>query len=62
MLEVLPLSPVRECAISRSLHGRQASSMVTAVRTAVSGMSAEATAITCRADFHAPPPAAGPLV
>ncbi len=36
--------------------------MVTAVRTAVSEMSAEATATTCRADFHAPPPAAGPLV
>jgi hypothetical protein len=36
--------------------------MSTLVGTAVSGISAEATATTCRADFQASPPPAGPLV
>jgi len=56
MLEVLPLSPVRECAISRSFM-ITASQYCTDGETRSSGSKAETTPTTSRADLVTPPAA-----
>ena len=61
MFEIVPLSPLRECAIAPELHVTRPRRR-TVHGTSARGMNVDAIATTSRTDRVAPPPPAGPFV